>query len=179
MNLRCWPSTPDKNKQEKRKRKDMRPLTWPSSSFENDTNVHTKFWNEICLVTCLINGFAVMRWSHHKVMKRNLEEEREWKRGIVFRLCSVKGEITHLLIFFSPKDGHHRSYIGIYEPISNMKYRHQESILPLFFTFSPLNRSQLLAFLRYHWSCFIYSQTRKIKGFIPFQWTLPLTSYLI
>lgn len=29
----------------------MRLLTRPSSSFENDTNVHTKFWNEICLVT--------------------------------------------------------------------------------------------------------------------------------
>ncbi len=62
------------------------------------------------------------------------QEQREGKRRIVFRLCSVKGEITHLLIFFFPKDGHHRSYVGIYEPISNMKYRHQESILPLFFT---------------------------------------------
>lgn len=129
------PAFKTKNKHEKHKRKDMRLLTWPSSSSENDTNAYSEFWNEICLVTRLINGFAVMRWSHHKVMKRNIEEEREGKRRIIFRLCSVKGEITHLLIFF-PKDGHHRSYVGIYEPISKMKYRNQESILPLLFTLS-------------------------------------------
>lgn len=151
----------------------MRLLTWPSASSENDTNAHTKFWNEICLVTRLINGFAVMRWSHHKVMKRNLEEERGEKKD---HLSAVfcQGRNYTLTDFFFPKDGHHRSYVRIYEPISNMKYRHQESILPLFFTFSPLNRSQLLAFLRYHGSCFIYRQRRKIKGLIPFQWTLHL-----
>lgn len=88
--------------------------------------------------------------------------------------CVLSREKLHTYWFFFPKDGHHRSYVRIYEPISNMKYRHQESILPLFFTFSPLNRSQLLAFLRYHGSCFIYRQRRKIKGLIPFQWTLHL-----
>jgi len=110
--------------------------------------------------------------SHEKKPRGRERVEKRDSLSAVF----CQGRNYTLTVFFSPKDGHHRSYVGIYEPISNMKYRHQESILPLFFTFSPLNRSQLLAFPRSHWSCFIYSQTRKIKGLIP--WTLPLTLYL-
>lgn len=94
----------------------------------------------MCLRTRLINGFGVMRWSHHKVIERNSEDQiarEEKKDHLPAVFC--QGRNYTFTVFFS-KDGPHRSQRGIYEPISNMKYRHQESILPLFFTFSPFKQ---------------------------------------
>lgn len=81
-------------------------------------------------------------------MERETEGNRGRTRKMTSRLCSVKGEITRLWSFFSSHDRFHRSNRWIYEPIFNMKYRHQESILlmftlplsPLFLHTSTLNQ---------------------------------------
>lgn len=62
-------------------------------------------------------------------------KEREGERGIrriAFRLCSIKGEITHLLRFFLKTTALIDQTAWMYQPIFNMKYRHQKSITPVF-----------------------------------------------
>lgn len=53
-------------------------------------------------------------------------------RRIAFRLCSIKGEITHLLRFFLKTTALIDQTAWMYQPIFNMKYRHQKSITPVF-----------------------------------------------
>lgn len=69
------------------------------------------------------------------------EKEGEGERGIrriAFRLCSIKGEITHLLRFFLKTTALIDQTAWMYQPIFNMKYRHQKSITPVFPLPSPI-----------------------------------------
>lgn len=108
----------------------------------------------------LIDGGLVMKWRHQgawrgeeggwerawKQAEREWERERErgGKRGIrriAFRLCSIKGEITHLLRFFLKTTAPIDQTAWMYRPIFNMKYRHQKSITPVFSLPSPIYSS--------------------------------------
>lgn len=73
--------------------------------------------------------------------EREKEKESEGERGIrriAFRLCSIKGEITHLLRFFLKTTALIDQTAWMYQPIFNMKYRHQKSITPVFSLPSPI-----------------------------------------
>ena len=58
--------------------------------------------------------------------------EKGRTRRIAFCLCSIKGEITHLLRFFLKTTALIDQTAWMYQPIFNMKYRHQKSITPVF-----------------------------------------------
>lgn len=60
------------------------------------------------------------------------EQEKGGIRRIAFPLCSIKGEITHLLRFFLKTTAPIDQTAWMYRPIFNMKYRHQKSITPVF-----------------------------------------------
>lgn len=93
----------------------------------------------------MIDGGLVMKWRHQGAWRggeggsvettRKRKKESEWERGIrriAFRLCSIKGEITHLLRFFLKTTALIDQTAWMYQPIFNMKYRHQKSITPVF-----------------------------------------------
>lgn len=60
------------------------------------------------------------------------EQEKGGIRRIAFLLCSIKGEITHLLRFFLKTTAPIDQTAWMYRPIFNMKYRQQKSITPVF-----------------------------------------------
>lgn len=79
------------------------------------------------------------------------EKEREGETGgeagirrIAFCLCSIKGEITHLRRFFLKTTALIDQTTWMYQPIFNMKYRHQKSITPVFSLPSALRGSPSL-----------------------------------
>lgn len=75
------------------------------------------------------------------------EKEKEGRRRrIAFRLCSIKGEITHLLRFFLKTTALIDQTAWMYQPIFNMKYRHQKSITPVFSLPSPISQPSARSF---------------------------------
>lgn len=73
--------------------------------------------------------------------QKEREKEKDGERGIrriAFCLCSIKGEITHLLRFFLKTTALIDQTAWMYRPIFNMKYRHQKSITPVFSLTSPI-----------------------------------------
>lgn len=92
-----------------------------------------------------------MKWRHQEHeeeggregawIQPKREGMRKRERGIrriAFRLCSIKGEITHLLRFFLKTTALIDQTAWMYQPIFNMKYRHQKSITPVFSLLSPV-----------------------------------------
>lgn len=73
-------------------------------------------------------------WKQRRGEARSRRRGREWGgiRRIALRLCSIKGEITHLLRFFLKTTALIDQTAWMYRPIFNMKYRHQKSITPVF-----------------------------------------------
>lgn len=107
----------------------------------------------------MIDGGLVMKWRHQGAwrggeggkeggsVETTQKRGRRRKRGrgreggirrIAFRLCSIKGEITHLLRFFLKTTALIDQTAWMYRPIFNMKYRHQKSITPVFSLPSPI-----------------------------------------
>lgn len=98
----------------------------------------------------LIDGGMVMKWKHQGAWRvekgreewskcaNNPKERERGRRRIAFRLCSIKGEITHLLRFFLKTTALIDQTAWMYQPIYNMKYRHQKSITPVFPRRSPI-----------------------------------------
>lgn len=73
-------------------------------------------------------------WKQRGGEARSRRRGGEWGgiRRIALRLCSIKGEITHLLRFFLKTTALIDQTAWMYRPIFNMKYRHQKSITPVF-----------------------------------------------
>lgn len=89
----------------------------------------------------LIDGGLVMKRRHQRAWRGGEEGSVETTqkksegggvRRIAFLLCSIKGEITHLLRFFLKTTAPIDQTAWMYRPIFNMKYRHQKSITPVF-----------------------------------------------
>lgn len=83
-----------------------------------------------------------MKWRHQGAWRGEEEEKERMGKGaarrIAFRLCSIKGEITHLLRFFLKPTALIDQTAWMYQPIFYMKYRHQKSITPVFSFGSPV-----------------------------------------